>query len=418
MPPSFVAVAAAAAALALAAVSSSLPGAAASALAVAAAAPSEQQPPPGLDASSSLATMHPAARALAEGGHAALGVGLSGSGFLAFFFIGALAALRDLNLIDQATTSFAGASGGAIVALASTLGCPYETGVRAVADLLVDTCERTGKSCFGTLDTAVHAALGKALDFVPGPFLPVAGGGFDAARNATVLARANGRTYVGVSLAPPSRSALAEQVHRQLRRESARNSSSSGGDAPPLTKADLALREQRAVEAAARARLSKSWVVSEFATVEDGIAAARASSFIPGFSGPRPLTDFRGRAVFDGMLTQPLPCPENVAYCLRVSAVPKGEAVMGITTPIHRADIAPGLSTRNGTGRYSKREWDAFTLSIGRAADRREVERMGYGEAVAWARQSGLGDAAANARLAARGNGAAKAAKERAAAVG
>ena len=46
------------------------------------------------------------------------GVGLSGSGFLAFFFVGVLSALRDLGLIDQAKTSFAGASGGAIIAMA------------------------------------------------------------------------------------------------------------------------------------------------------------------------------------------------------------------------------------------------------------------------------------------------------------
>jgi hypothetical protein len=368
-----------------------------------------------------LSTLHPAARALATGGHQSLGVGLSGSGFLAFFFIGVLSALRDLHLIDQGSTKFAGASGGAIIAMASSLGCPYETGVRGLADLLADSCERTGKSCFGTLDVAVRAALYKALEFVPGPYeFPG-----DAGRNATVLDRVNGRTFVGVSLAPPSRHELSAQVQRQLRRESARTGGANGtASAPPppseQSAAALRAREQQAVEAAVRARASKPWLISTFPTVEDGIAAARASSFIPGFSGPRPLTTFRGRAVFDGMLTVPLPCPEGVRYCLRVSAVPKGEAVMGITVPIREADIAPGLSTNNGTGKYSKRDWDSFTLSLSRVPDRREVEGMGYREAVAWARQAGLADPAFNRALAMRGaaaarSGVAEAAKERSA---
>lgn len=381
-----------------------------------AAAPS---PLDGLD----LSSLHPAAQALAAGGHSALGVGLSGSGFLAFFFIGVLAAFRDLHLIDQAHTKFAGASGGAIIAMASSLGCPYETGVRGIADLLADSCDRTGKSCFGTLDVAVRAALYKALDYVPGPWEAPG----EAGRNLTVLDRVNGRTFVGVSLAPPSRNDLVAQVQRQLRRESARASwagsnngtaSSTSSPLPPSEQTAAALqrrREQQAVEAALRARASKPWLISEFPTVEDGIAAARASSFIPGFSGPRPLTTYRGRAVYDGMMTDPLPCPSGVTYCLRVSAVPKGEAVMGITVPIRNADVAPGWSTNNGTGRYSKRDWDAFTLSIKRADDRREIERMGYREAVAWARQSGLSDPLINRALAAQGAAkAAAAAKERA----
>jgi hypothetical protein len=395
-------------------------------LSTAAADPPPPSPLDGLD----LASMHPAAQALAEGGYPALGVGLSGSGFLAFFFIGVLSAMRDLKLIDQMHTKFAGSSGGAIISLASALGTPYETGVRAVADLLVDECDRRGNSCFGVLDQAVKAALGKALDFVPPPYSQQGG------VNATVLERVNGRAFLAVSVAPPSRRELVAQVQQQLRRESARSAQAQAPAArppgpagareanapapnpPPLSPAEaaaLAQRERDAVDAALRARASRVWVVSDFPTVEDGIAAARASSFIPGFSGPNFLTTYRGRAVFDGMMTDPLPCPHgsDLKYCVRVSAVPKGEMVMGITRPILEADVAPGLWTKNGTGKFTRRDWDGFTLSLSRVADRREVERMGYVEAIEWARKVGLSDPKLNEALAARGAAkAAKAAKE------
>ncbi len=67
--------------------------------------------------------------------------------------------------------------------------------------------------------------------------------------------------------------------------------------------------------------------------------AVAASSFLPFWSSPEPYTSLRGAPAYDGGFTQPLPCPPNATYCVRVQAQPYGDP------PTEQARAAPLLST-------------------------------------------------------------------------
>jgi hypothetical protein len=111
-------------------------------------------------AAAPLAPLHPAAAALAPGG-GGLGLGLSVSGFLGLFFLGAISALERLGIFDSAATPIAGASGGSLVGMSACLGVPPETAL-AIARDMTRLCLPRG-SCAGFLDAPVRRMLNATL---------------------------------------------------------------------------------------------------------------------------------------------------------------------------------------------------------------------------------------------------------------
>jgi hypothetical protein len=110
-------------------------------------------------AAATAAALHPAAAAaLVPGG---LGVGLSTSGFLGLFFLGALAALERLGIFNPAATPLAGASGGSLVGLSACLGVPTDTAL-AIARDMTRLCLPRG-SCAGFLDAPVRRMLNATI---------------------------------------------------------------------------------------------------------------------------------------------------------------------------------------------------------------------------------------------------------------
>jgi hypothetical protein len=85
------------------------------------------------------------------------GIGLSGSGFLLFYFVGALASLTEAGVVGPRTV-YAGSSGGALTAVAAGCG---GLAPPALLDELIATSEgcRHERGCFvsGGLLHAAHA---------------------------------------------------------------------------------------------------------------------------------------------------------------------------------------------------------------------------------------------------------------------
>jgi hypothetical protein len=110
-----------------------------------------------------------------------LGFGFSGSGFLLFYFVGVSTILRSLGVINS-STSFAGASGGAINSAAACAGVDAPQQFSAL--LTTARSCRPSNGCRGFLDAALHKQLQTVLPA-------------DAAQ------RCSGRLFVAVTEAQP-----------------------------------------------------------------------------------------------------------------------------------------------------------------------------------------------------------------------
>ncbi|KNC52916.1 uncharacterized protein AMSG_09083 [Thecamonas trahens ATCC 50062] len=181
------------------------------------------------------------------------GASFSGSGFLLPYFLGALSALRSVGaeaMNAERGWRFAGASGGALAAMAGACDIPVELLRETISKVNAQLAARPTRAVWA-LDEVVRTELEL---LVPD--------GDEVAEMMTA------RASIAV--------AFMEQVDEQGRRS----------------------RMQPHVE-----------MVSEFESRQDVIDALAASCYLPGFSAPALTTTFRGRAAFDGGLIafQPVP---------------------------------------------------------------------------------------------------------------
>jgi hypothetical protein len=281
---------------------------------------------------------------------------LSGSGFLGLFFTGAIAQLQELGLANRATP-VTGTSGGSLVAMISCLGLTADEAA-FVANGVVSHC-RARRSCAGSLDGAVRAAVALAVDTVAGP---------DATqdqKDALVRDRCAGvATAVITRLVPAATEAAAP---------ASAGPSSSTPSHPPSFAGTVA------------------WHVSDFRGAADLAAAGAASSYIPWYSGGAAYTTFRETLAMDGGFEQMLPpCSGSPAGspCVRVSAVPPGSALMpGLPAPPSDAEIAPGKFGPLPGGMTAS-AWAAYALVAPGEGVSTLMLQHGREQALAWAREA------------------------------
>lgn len=307
-----------------------------------------------------------------------VGIGLSGSGFLIFFLLGALSALEDGGAIkrgpgvpEDQLTPFAGSSGGSILTVASCFGVDYDV-VYRVASRLADYCA-AHNDCALSLDAELRRTLESALHG------SAARDGHKQASEAAV-ARCRGRASVNLSVfaaehtagddddqedhdnphPPPfsKKSGGHSRNTTNARRRSNANALSEIGlelrpgallcDATafkPLPQLALLVATQSLLPPGLGLPPSK-WLVSDWRSPQDAIDAVAASSFNLFLSGLSLTTSFRGRPlVADGVYTDPLPVPPTAARSIRISSVPDGYALAPGSPPIFGADISPGKRT-------------------------------------------------------------------------
>lgn len=315
--------------------------------------------------------------ALAAGNHADVGVGISGTGLLVFFLLGALDALTKAGVIKIGKTPLAGSSGGAVLAIAQCTGIPndffYNESMR-----FTDYCAQRF-NCVSRFDPALRESVSNALKALPP-------GGAEKA-----FQECNGRMFTQMSIAShptlwnqgrdlgpavarlvgDGTDPLTQSLPLVAPNEKLQQKVISVTDAlaPKLGSAPNHLGQKmcgslgmsaslRAAYASLnrgpRPNSARPWVVSEYSNVQDGIDAAMASSLNPMWSGPTLTTSYRGvKNLVDGVYTDPLPCPpkppakNGANNCIRLSAVPPGQAIGFSEAPIVNPTIAPGLRVPN-----------------------------------------------------------------------
>lgn len=353
-------------------------------------------------------------RALAAGNHADVGIGISGTGLLVFFLLGALDALTKAGVIKPGVTPLAGSSGGSVLALAQCTGvsnavflnesmrltdfceghfnCAARFGPalrtsinNAVAALPPGAAERAFEACNGRLFTQLSIASHPVLwnqgrEIGPAAARLFGGGPNDTATYALPLVGPNAqlqRDVVRVSdaLAPKLGSApnaLGRKLCGVL------------GASPALQAAYGSLNRSP------RPNSVTPWVVSEYTGIEDGINAAMASSLNPIWSAPALTTSYRGVAgVVDGVYSDPLPCPplppaaNGASNCIRLSAVAPGYAIGFSDKPIVNPTIAPGMRVKR-PGMMSPEESMCYNLVIPSRQARLDMFDLGVAEAEAF----------------------------------
>jgi hypothetical protein len=172
-------------------------------------------------------------------------------------------------------------------------------------------------------------------------------------------------------------------------------------------------------------------LVGNYSSDDDLKAAAIATSYIPLWSGPGIATEFRGQPALDGYLTDNLPCPKGVSYCVRVSLDPYDyptntipQYMMYATVVLKDHDTSrrydkplPPISPRNKTDLeqaaavaadagvalqpnlfsklpFSKDEWELMKFIPASPATQEYMMKLGYHDAKLWAERSGLAQAA------------------------
>lgn len=350
-------------------------------------------------------------RALAAGDHADVGVGISGTGLLVFFLLGALDALTKAGVIKVGQTPLAGSSGGAVLALAQCSGVPNDFFYNETM-LLTDHC--AGKfNCLARFDPALRQTINNAVAALPPGGAAKA---FDACngRMFTQLSIASHPTLwnQGRELGPAAAQLFGDGTdnftqslpliapNAQLQEKVTR---ATDALAPKMGNALNAVGRQMCSALGASAALRAAytsynrapkpnsatpWVVSEYSGFEDGIDAAMASSLNPMWSGPTLTTSYRGvKNLVDGVYTDPLPCPpkppakNGANHCIRLSAVPQGTAIGFSAAPIVNPTIAPGMRVRmNMTDEQSL----CYNFVIGTRAERTYMFELGKAEANAF----------------------------------
>lgn len=270
-----------------------------------------------------------------------IALALSGSGFLGLFFTGAVAQLQELGLVTRATP-VTGTSGGSLVAMMGCLGLSADEAAY-VSNGIVSHC-RARRSCMGSLDGAVRAAVALAVDTAAGA------GATQEQKDALVRDRCAGVvTAVITRLVPAAAGAAAP------------SSSTFSG--------------------------TVAWHVSDFRDASDFAAAGAASSFIPWVSGSAAYTTFRDTPAMDGGFEEMLPpCsgPGNLP-CVRVSAVPPGSVLMpGLPAPPSDAEIAPGKYGPLPNG-MTAAQWAAHALVAPDESMSALMLQHGRQQALAWA---------------------------------
>lgn len=168
------------------------------------------------------------------------------------YFTGVAAALQSLGIVNN-TTRLAGSSGGAITAAALCSDIP-------AADLLatclnITTTCRDSMGCRGTLDSVIRPAFQRAISAAANrTHLPIHNGITDWCRNRLTVSLTHAR-------------------------------------AGNLT--DLPL------------------LASHFENEAQLVDALAGSSFLPFLSAPSAVTQYEGLAVYDGQLSDALPCPSG-----------------------------------------------------------------------------------------------------------
>jgi hypothetical protein len=89
----------------------------------------------------------------------------------------------------------------------------------------------------------------------------------------------------------------------------------------------------------------------DYNTRGEVLEALRTSAFVPGWSSKQTSRPFRGGRAFDGIFSQPLPCPHGVKFCIKISALPRGSPSPGPSVPdaaevVSTAGLAAGLVGR------------------------------------------------------------------------
>jgi hypothetical protein len=348
-----------------------------------------------------------------------VGIGLSGSGFLIFFLLGALAGLEEGGSIKRGPnvpldqlTPFAGASGGSILTIASCLGIPYNTVYRE-SSRLADYCAGHN-DCSFSLDSELRRTLQSALSGV-----------HDGGAVSSAVARCRNRAFVNLSLFAASKTAALDDTHPDnpfnslrgvARRPKSRNETDprrrSNNNA--LSEIGLELRpgaslcDAMGFQPLPRLALLKTtqalfppglglhptpWLVSDWRSAQDVIDAVAASSYNVFLSGISPTTSFRGRPIIaDGIYTVPLPVPpvEVAARSIRIASVPDGVALAPGSPPIVGADISPGKRTGNGDGLLAGltvEEWICHALVVADSSTRRRMYELGRREAELFLRE-------------------------------
>jgi hypothetical protein len=354
-------------------------------------------------------------RALAAGNHADVGIGISGTGLLVFFLLGALDALTKAGVIKPGVTPLAGSSGGSVLALAQCTGVSnavflnesmrltdfceshfncaarfgpaLRTSIRnAVAALPPGGAERAFEACNGRLFTQLSIASHPVLwnqgrEVGPAAARLFGGGPNDTAVYALPFVGPNAqlqRAVVAASdaLAPKLGSAP-NAVGRKL--------CGVLGGSPALRAAYASLNRSP------RPNSVTPWVVSRYDGVEDGINAAMASSLNPIWSAPALTTSYRGvSGIVDGVYSDPLPCAplpngtnNGASNCIRLSAVAAGYSIGFSDKPIVNPTIAPGMRVKR-PGMISPEESMCYNLVIPSRQARLDMFDLGVAEAEAF----------------------------------
>jgi len=312
-----------------------------------------------------------------------IALALSGSGFLGLFFTGAVAQLQELGLVTRATP-VTGTSGGSLVAMTNCLGLSPDQAA-FVANGIAAHC-RAHRSCAGTLDAAVRAAVALAVDTAAGP------GATQEQKDALVRDRCAGVATAVITrlvpTAPPAPAAAA-----------ASTAAAAPAPAPPTFSETVA------------------WHVSDFGGAADLAAAGAASSFVPWFSGDAAYTTFRDAPAMDGGFKEMLPpCSQGAEAaaaaaaggsapppCVRLISVPPGSVLMpGLPALPADADIAPGKYGIPLPGGMTSAQWGAYALSAPDEGVGALMLEHGRQQAMAWAREA-YPEAVAGAAAAAGG---------------
>lgn len=349
-----------------------------------------------------------------------VGIGLSGSGFLIFFLLGALSALEEGGAIkrgpgvpEDQLTPFAGSSGGSILTVASCFGVGYDAVYRE-ASRLADYCA-AHNDCALALDAELRRTLEAALHGA------AARDGHQQASEAAV-SRCRGRAFVNLSVFAAEHTAGDDDDDQEDHKKDDSNlrpprfSKKRGGhsrnstaarrrsNANALSEIGLELRPgallcdamafkplpQLALLVATQSLLPpglglhpSKWLVSDWRSPQDAIDAVAASSFNLFLSGLSPTTSFRGRPlVADGVYTDPLPVPPTAARSIRISSVPDGYALASGSPPIFGADISPGKRTGGQLiAGLTVEQWICHALIVADPPTRKAMYELGRREA-------------------------------------
>jgi len=302
--------------------------------------------------------------------NATYAVGLSATGFLLPFMLGAVEVLGEVGVLVPGETPVAGSSGGALVALAACARAPPDA-VHAALEGLAARCRST--ACAFTQDAAVREAIAAVLAAAPGGDGGGGGnggGGGDGAgprppaTDAEIVSRCRGKAFAAMSVAfggaagfepggnatrrradDDPRGDAAEEGGGFFRRCASSTARGGGGGAgaaarllrllpPPAACAVASAARAVAGWARAPARLARAlssagpglllsqqayppswrpglWLVGDWASRAELVDGVAASCFFPLLSSPwRAWASLRGRTrLVDGVFAAPLPLP-------------------------------------------------------------------------------------------------------------